>query len=155
MEGNLIWKSPIVMITFVVDHNKIVQFVTREPAWMATMMEGLTCLRWFFRIVPSGSGSSGSSASTLAGVNLFESRSTIQISSGNLAKGKQIFIMKGINHFSSSPKILFVHQKSCGNAYNESEIKQKSLSKLTRAIPCGITHGVGAKSNCSAQLRKE
>lgn len=40
------------------------------------MVEGFTCFRWFLRIVPSGSGSMGSSASTLAGVNLFESRST-------------------------------------------------------------------------------
>lgn len=49
----------------------------------------VTCFRWFFRMVPSGSGSTGiSSFDPVGGDSLFESKSTSQISSGNL---------KGIN----------------------------------------------------------
>lgn len=52
-------------------------------------LEMVTCFRWFFRMVPSGSGSTGiSSFDPVGGDSLFESKSTSQISSGNL---------KGIN----------------------------------------------------------
>jgi hypothetical protein len=47
--------------------------------------EGLTCFRWFLRIVPSGSGRFGrSSTKPDGGVILFESRSISQMSSGSL-----------------------------------------------------------------------
>lgn len=51
----------------------------------AIFQAGLTCFRWFFSIVPSGSGRPGSSsAEPDGGVILFESRSTSQMSSGSL-----------------------------------------------------------------------
>lgn len=53
--------------------------------WLDVADGKLTCFRWFFRIVPSGSGSAGiSSGVPVGGVNLFESKSTNQMSSGNL-----------------------------------------------------------------------
>lgn len=45
------------------------------------LIESFTCFKWFFKIVPSGSGKGGIS---LGEVSLLESRSTSQISSGNL-----------------------------------------------------------------------
>lgn len=49
------------------------------------IIQNVTCLRWFFRMVPSGSGKTGiSSFEPVGGESLFESRSTNQISSGNL-----------------------------------------------------------------------
>ena len=51
----------------------------------AIFQSGLTCFRWFFSIVPSGSGRPGrSSTEPDGGVILFESRSTSQMSSGSL-----------------------------------------------------------------------
>lgn len=51
----------------------------------------LTCFKWFFNIVPSGSGRAGiSSYIPVGAVSLFESKSTNQISSGNLIENVKI-----------------------------------------------------------------
>jgi hypothetical protein len=85
-------------------------------------------------MVPSGSGSTGSSASTLAGVNLFESKSTIQISSGSLqAEKHEKNVCSALDdecHQSLGkylPEILLVHQKCCGNANDEARGREKCL----------------------------
>lgn len=121
-----------------------------------------TCLRWFFKIVPSGSGRSGSSASTLAGVSLFESKSTIQMSSGNLRMINVETLRKLTNIINHAvrglPEVLLVHQERCRYADNEStrnfEEEKLSQEMLTRNSFSTSTYGVGASSNCSAQLGK-
>lgn len=63
-------------------HKKKSQDLNKQPY--------CTCLRWFFKMVPSGSGKCGiSSAPRWAGVSLFESKSTSQISSGSLRMIRQ------------------------------------------------------------------
>ena len=55
-----------------------------------------TCFKWFLRIVPSGSGNGGiSSDKSDGGVNLFESRSTCQISPGNLFR-RFLYLRKNV-----------------------------------------------------------
>lgn len=65
--------------------------------------QNVTCLRWFFKMVPSGSGKTGiSSFEPVGGESLFESRSTSQISSGNLQvnsydKNQRFFYIQNLN----------------------------------------------------------
>lgn len=101
-----------------------------------------TWCRWLRRIVPSGSGSAGiPSFVPVGGESLFESRSTSQISSGNLIVNiKQKYkILKWILNRNNSnsinstkkikkqekkkvvykPEILFIHEKRCGYSDNK------------------------------------
>lgn len=66
-------------------HHTALNRVSEWERHKDTKGKGLTCFKWFLRMVPSGSGSGGISSPTApVDVNLFESKSTSQISSGSL-----------------------------------------------------------------------
>lgn len=70
-------------------------------------------------MVPSGSGNNGiSSFEPVGGESLFESKSTSQMSSGNL-KPMKILQTFFFEHFRYKlvylPEVLLIHEESCGN----------------------------------------
>lgn len=84
-------------------------------------------------MVPSGSGNNGiSSFEPVGGESLFESKSTNQISSGNLKPIK-------IRHLSNNFNINLL-----------TYLKFFLYIRKVAGIP--MTNGVGANNNCSAQL---
>jgi hypothetical protein len=81
-------------------------------------------------MVASGSGKIGISGSHLAGVSLFESRSTSHISSGSLKEIKLITIifLVALQSENNLPKIFFIHKK--GRRYANNESKDRKFIKI-------------------------